>query len=185
MKGQKVVCGRSKRNGDPCLQEAGAGTDHPGHGACRWHGGTSPSGEAEARGIELVHVSRPVAVDPGQAVQGALHAAAGELAYATLRVSQLREDQLVQMGAFGPYRHAWWDIKVKAEERIVKFAKVAADMGIDAAKLEIARAQTAMMGSFIEAVARRLKLTDEQRRELGPAIREELAVIAGKASPIS
>lgn len=33
---------RSKRTRRPCGQRAGAGTDHSGVGACRWHGGATP-----------------------------------------------------------------------------------------------------------------------------------------------
>src|ERR1051326_6754867 len=32
---------RSKRTTQPCGQRAGAGTDHPGVGPCKWHGGRS------------------------------------------------------------------------------------------------------------------------------------------------
>lgn len=37
------TCGRTKRDGsgDPCGLAAGWGTDHPGEGACKYHGGAS------------------------------------------------------------------------------------------------------------------------------------------------
>jgi len=46
----KPLCGakRTKRDGIPCKNPAGYGTDHPGQGACKYHGGCSafPSGPA-------------------------------------------------------------------------------------------------------------------------------------------
>lgn len=35
-------CGAKTRSGHPCKQAAGAGTDHPGEGRCKFHGGASP-----------------------------------------------------------------------------------------------------------------------------------------------
>ena len=42
----KPLCGakRTKRGGEPCKQPAGYGTDHPGQGACKYHGGCSAFG---------------------------------------------------------------------------------------------------------------------------------------------
>lgn len=46
------TCGRSKRDGsgDPCQRPAGWGTDHPGEGACKLHGGNAgaPKGNDNA-----------------------------------------------------------------------------------------------------------------------------------------
>jgi hypothetical protein len=39
----KPICGATKRNGAPCHQGAGAGTDHPGFGTCKFHVGAMPA----------------------------------------------------------------------------------------------------------------------------------------------
>jgi len=41
------TCGRTKRDGsgDPCARPAGWGTDHPGEGACKLHGGNAGAPE--------------------------------------------------------------------------------------------------------------------------------------------
>lgn len=39
----------AKREGRPCQQAAGWGTDHPGYGRCKLHGGRTPSGRNAAR----------------------------------------------------------------------------------------------------------------------------------------
>lgn len=41
-------CGARTRAGTPCRRPAGAGTDHPGHGACSRHGGSTPTHRAKA-----------------------------------------------------------------------------------------------------------------------------------------
>ncbi|MEA3401317.1 MAG: HGGxSTG domain-containing protein [Armatimonadota bacterium] len=38
------TCGAKTRRGTPCKQPAGWGTDHPGEGRCKLHGGASPRG---------------------------------------------------------------------------------------------------------------------------------------------
>lgn len=38
----KPTCGAKTRSGGPCRHEAGWGTDHPGAGRCKLHGGSTP-----------------------------------------------------------------------------------------------------------------------------------------------
>ena len=63
----KPLCGakRTKRGGTPCKHPAGYGTDHPGQGACKFHGGCSafPSGPANPNykhGLRCKHHSPEV-----------------------------------------------------------------------------------------------------------------------------
>ena len=39
-----ALCGAKSRQGTPCRRPAGWGTDHPGTGRCKLHGGCSPGG---------------------------------------------------------------------------------------------------------------------------------------------
>jgi len=47
-KSPMTVCGAKNRQGLPCKQAQGWGTDHPGFGNCKLHGGGSPSGVKHA-----------------------------------------------------------------------------------------------------------------------------------------
>ena len=38
------ICGARTRKGTPCRRPAGWGTDHPGVGRCKYHGGATPRG---------------------------------------------------------------------------------------------------------------------------------------------
>ena len=44
----KPMCGAKKENGERCRAFAGQGTSHPGIGACKFHGGSTPSHEKAA-----------------------------------------------------------------------------------------------------------------------------------------
>lgn len=176
-----MVCGATTGKGTPCVRRAGAGTDHYGKGRCALHGGKSPGGRQAAFKQEVNGMAVAIKVTPGQAVQGAMHSAAGELAYVTAKVAAVPEDQILVDGVLNP----WLRLKHHAEERLVKFASAAAGMGIAAAQLKIAEAQTALMGQFLEGVMARLDLTPDQRKAVPTAIREELAVVTSTASEVS
>jgi hypothetical protein len=48
------ICGALKKDGKPCQQAAGAGTDHAGFGTCKWHAGSMPSSKVGAARQEIV-----------------------------------------------------------------------------------------------------------------------------------
>lgn len=97
-------CGRPKRQGgDACGQAAGWGTDHPGIGACKLHGGNTPGARNRAR-RELEHRAAeqavqtyglPVEIDPSTALLQEVQRTAGHVAWLGQRVAQLEADDLV------------------------------------------------------------------------------------------
>ncbi len=44
-----MKCGAKTRGGTPCRRPAGWGTEHPGEGRCKLHGGCSPRGHLHPR----------------------------------------------------------------------------------------------------------------------------------------
>lgn len=173
--GKLDVCGAIKQNGQPCLRDKGWGTDHQGEGRCRYHpedGDTTPMGAA---GRELAAMATPIETDPVSAISGILNLSAGQLTYTTMKVADLREEDL-----FGESGINVW---VRWQERLMnqtaKFANIAAAMGIEERRVKIAEIQTTLMTRMIEAVVGELDLTPAQRKKVGPAIRKALPVIAG------
>jgi hypothetical protein len=61
-------CNGTNRQGDPCGQAAGWGTDHPGTGNCKHHGGSTSRGRTHAVNeqvkIELARLDVPAVEDP-------------------------------------------------------------------------------------------------------------------------
>lgn len=173
-------CGGEKRNGEPCLREAGWGTDHPGTGKCKHHGGATQAGRDAAARAEVEGLATPIPVTPGQAILGVLQLAAGQLAYCTAQVGGLSEAQMFEETIAGVVPNRWVRLQLSIEDRIVKFARAAGDMGIQERQMQLAEEQTRMMGSLLEAVMDRIDLTPKQRKQVGPAIREALpALMAG------
>lgn len=174
-------CGATKRNGKACKREAGWGTDHVGRGRCKHHTGSTNVGRRVAKQLELVDMATPIKnITPGVAIHGVLALAAGQLAYATQKVAGLDEDELVAMGAFGPYKNIWLDIQRTCMHDLADYAKKAADMGLAERQGALAEAQTELVGKMLEAVVQELDLSPKQQKALGPALRRaQLTVVEG------
>lgn len=95
------LCGAARHDGRSCTKRAGWGTDHPGWGRCRHHGGQLRSGLAAAANEEMRTMATPSSVSPGQALGGVLRLAAGQLVYASGQVAVLQDDDLFE-DAYSP-----------------------------------------------------------------------------------
>lgn len=173
-----AVCGATKRNGDPCLRGAGWGTEHPGYGTCKFHGGATKAAGKKAASLEAEGMSRPIEVTPGQAVLGTLHLAAGQLAYATMKVAE-GGAYLNEHGGL----EAWPHVQQMLQDKVVKYAAAASAMGVQERQAQLMEQQALMMGQLIESVVTDVGLTPTQRKKLGPALRKRLSTgtVEGKA----
>ena len=178
------LCGRQKSNGDPCTQEAGHGTDHPGRGACHHHEGKAIGlvGQATRMGL-----ATPVSVSPTQAITGVLHLAAGELAYVSAKVAELGEDEVWHRNKDGEEttklnKYVEWRLRLM--DKVARYAATAVGMGVAERQVRVAEAQTAMMGQLLEAVVGDVGLTKAQRKKLGPAIRKHMATLEAEAREV-
>lgn len=118
-----------------------------------------------------------IQVTPGQAVQAVLNVAAGQFAYATAMVGGLDEAQMFEETIAGVVPNRWVRLQDRIMDKIAKYSRAAADMGISERQMNLAEQQTAMMGTLLEAVMDRIELTPKQRKQVGPAIREALPAL--------
>lgn len=173
------LCGATKRSGEPCLREAGWGTDHPGSGRCKHHGGAVPNQKVAAAIEESKHLSQSLDLTPAQAIDGVLKLSAGQLAYITMKVASLDEDELFEKLESGQVVDNRW---VRAQRRsmmdLAQFSKVAADMGVDERMAQLAEQHTAFIQELVEGVFSDVGLTKEQRAKVGPAMRKRLEASA-------
>jgi hypothetical protein len=171
-----ALCGRRKKSGELCRQFAGAGTDHPGIGKCRWHGGTSPSHNNHAAKVEaqrqMATYGDPVETTPLAALKGVLRLTAGHVAWLKVRIAAM--DDLD-----GPEAAMLTKLYGEERDRLTRVGKACLDSGMKQIELEAAERQTAVMGTFLEAILDELDLTPEQRQQVGPAIRRAIPVVAG------
>lgn len=174
------LCGAKRKDGTPCRMFAGAGTDHKGMGRCKWHLGNSPSHRnhaAKQEAMRQMTMGQPIDVTPAQALQGALSLSAGALAWLTAMVNALEQDELLTPEAQSLIR-----LHNEEKDRIARIAKAAADVGVDERQIKLQEHQTKVVGDLLEAVMDRIQLTAEQRKAVGPAIREALPALRAAQS---
>jgi hypothetical protein len=191
------LCGAKKKNGDTCRQHAGAGTAHKGIGRCRWHLGNTPAHRQHAvkqeamRKMATMGVGGDLEVTPGQALQGALNLSANAMAWLTWMVGGIAEDEMLT-----PESQSLLRLFNDEKDRLARIAQACANAGISERQIKLQEQQTDMMSQLLEAVMDKIQLTAEQRRAVGPAIRESLPALtagqgiepasdAGSAEPVA
>lgn len=178
-------CGATTHAGKPCSYPAGHGTRHPGKGVCSRHTGSTRNQIAKHAKAELNGMAVPRRVSPVEALEAVLNLAAGQLVYATEKVSAMTDDELFVKGFssegnyIGMIPDHWLKLQREAMGDVAKYAKMGADAGIAERGQVLQEAQTAMMAQVIEAVVGDLGLNAEQKAALGPAIRQRMTLIQG------
>lgn len=172
---------RDERGGDPCKLPAGHGTEHPGWGACRFHGGNSPSGKkyaerlrAEARlNDAVVTLGLDREVDAITALTEELWRTAGAVEWLRGRVREIEPDQLGSAAA-----QALIGIYGTERDRLTKVAKTAIDVGLEERQVRVAEEQGRLIAQAIRGILKELHLSSEQWRAAPPIIRKHLTAIA-------
>lgn len=166
----KSLCGAEKRDGGKCGRPAGWGTGHQGVGACKHHGGCTPTHEAagavEIARREAVVMGVPVDVEPDEFILSCIRRTAGEIAYCDERIAELKSAMVSTM--FGPQLHTWITVRQKAMERGVAFAAAALKAGIDERRTRAAERVGEAMAELIRGVLTDLgvPLNDPKTREV-------------------
>src|SRR4051794_3610843 len=105
-KGKALCNAKKRRSKDRCTQPAGWGTDHPGIGACKLHGGSVQSHRIAAKrtmaqqAVETYGLPRNI--DPYHALAEELWRTAGHVAWLEAVVHEMEPDELAgPVGAEG------------------------------------------------------------------------------------
>jgi hypothetical protein len=196
------------RAGQLCQTPAGAGTDHFGAGACKWHKGNRQAERAKAAWIMAHAFAREFMITPWDALLMAVRIAAGKLMYAQQKIAEAQDDlelegrlvrrtledgtlamyhpdtgEVLGLGAFKDLSF-WVDQADKWHERMLKSAKMAVDAGVAERLVESQMLQVQLMARPVEAALRALNLSPEQESIARAAMRQELIAIesAGQAT---
>lgn len=193
-------CNAKKRSGGPCTRPSGWGTEHPGIGRCKLHGGTTESHNVAARREQA---RRDVAlfaarkdIHPAQALLELVQWTAGEVDYWRMRVAELDETDLVwgvsriKSGGEdgGTTReakpHIAYAMYADASKRLESHSVAALRAGVEAELLRVAQNAGAQLAGVLRSVLDRLGLNDEQRVLALQVVPEELRRIsAGDVVP--
>lgn len=181
----KKFCGAKKRQGaGTCRRPAGWGTDHPGHGNCKLHGGATTNGrKAAQKEIAKEAVARyglPREVDPDEALLEEVHRTAGHVAWLGEVVAKLQKDELtygitkVKELADGGEEverkaapNVWLRLYQDERDRLARVCKAALDAGIAERRVRIAEQQAEQLARVVSAIVKDLghDLEDPDVRE--------------------
>lgn len=191
-------CGAKKRKGGgSCGQTAGWGTDHPGVGPCKLHGGATRAHVTAARNERarqaVVAYGLPREIDPAAALLEEVHRTAGHVAWLAAKVAEHQEDDLVwglveeadKTATEFPgldTKHAarpsvWLDLYQRERRHLVQVSKTALDAGISERLVRLAEQQGAMLAEVIRRSA------DGLLAELAGVLDEETAGRVRRAWP--
>lgn len=166
----RPLCGATKRDGSgtTCRRPAGWGTDHPGIGRCKLHGGKT---ESHTRAAQREQAARDVAlfgarkdIHPAQALTELVQWTAGEVDYWRARVAALDEDELtwgvVRIKSGGPDQgttrearpNIAYSMYVDATKRLEAHSVAALRAGVDEKRLQLAEAAGQQLASVVRAV---------------------------------
>ena len=181
-------------DGDRCDLPAGWGTTHTGVGACRKHGGSTRN---HARFAEVETARRQVElwggrqdVHPAQALLDLVQWKASEVAYWRFRVAELAEEDLtwgVSKTKTGGDDHGTTEeakphialaMLRQAERDLADYAAASLKAGVDAAMVEVTRAQAETVVALLQAVLGQIGLTPEQEQRAPEVIVGEMRRLA-------
>lgn len=175
-------CGAETRGGGMCGQAAGWGTEHPGWGSCKLHGGSTQNGtkaaarqQAEANaGAAVLKYGLPRTVDPATAMLEEVYRSAGTVAFLGSIVAKLEQDGLIDGAAPSVWVRMFNDerkhlaqvsrstVDAKIAERNVKVVEM-----LGGHLVVFARALTAALGHDPDDPQIR-EIVSQQFRALGP-----------------
>jgi hypothetical protein len=171
-----AMCGAKKRNGELCRAYAGQGTNHPGTGACKFHGGAMPNHDKRAVTLEtkrrMVTLGQPVEdVTAVTALLAELYASTGHVEWLRQEIASMTQEDL--LGTIeGQAILRLYDTE---RDRKTKIAKMCTEAGVDEAKVRVAQTQVTLLGQALANAANVTGLSPEVKRRLGAALRDELA----------
>lgn len=199
-------CRAKNRTGGACSLPAGWGTDHPGHGRCRLHGGNTPSGQkfghrqAAEAAVATFGIGDTGTDDPIDALLGILRHATAAAAFCEDQIAQLEPDQLIRGtrsvrrtvtsgGEGGDYTTTvteagtlispWLDLLARQQDRVTKVSAVLLQHGVDELALQIERQAVTDLVGVIRGILDDLHLTAEQQARVPEVVPSRLRALQG------
>lgn len=166
--GPSPKCGGTNRQGGPCGNGAGKGTNHPGTGNCKHHGGSTRAGRIsalneQARNLLYKHDAGPVA-DPLEALQRlAGRALALEETIGGL-VNGLRSMRY-ETETGGEQLRAEVAVLERAMDRCGRLLVDIAKLNIEERLARVTEKQAAIVQDALHAVLREMGFTPEQQQD--------------------
>lgn len=183
---------RSTRAGQKpglCANPAGLGTDHPGEGPCKLHGGNSPSvlkrlaqknalQNSRTHAIQILGL--PIHIGPHEALLMEVQRTAGHIEWLGQKISQIGEEseiEALQQWTVMGIKPSFWLEQYQAERHhLVLVSKAAIQCGVAERAVALAEEQGKLLAMAIRAILwdAALELTPLQQSKAPAVIRKHL-----------
>lgn len=187
-------CGGATRAGGSCTQAAGWGTDHPGFGRCKLHGGSTPShrraAEMKAAEKAVAMYGLPVDISPAEALLEEVRWTAGHVAWLRARVQDVEERQLITGIAeqridpeggktviIKTAANVWLELYQRERKHLVDVCTAALKAGVEERLVRLAERYGDQVGAALEAILSDLELTSEQQARVPEVVPRHLRAI--------
>jgi hypothetical protein len=193
------TCGAKRRRGGPCTKPAGWGTDHQGIGQCKLHGGSTPNANKNAAVKIAQSMGEAIDIQPHEALLACVQITAGEVAYCTLRIQELKTEEYTghpeayieeswgdggkQVTKQLPVQlNIWIVARRDAMDRLARYAKMALDAGVEERRVRLAEGMAAQLAPVLDAIMRELELTPKQKEKAPAIVERNLLTLEGPAA---
>lgn len=175
----------TKRGQGHCSLGAGWGTDHPGIGACKFHGGAMPNHVKAAATQELrTLLGKPIDINPYEAIMWCIRIRGGEVQWLTDKIAELKsESSWTEENNFGQRElNIWARERKEAMADLVRFSQIAISLGIAERAVRLAEVYGETISVLISGIMNELSpYMNDEGRALIPAVvrRHVLAMESG------
>lgn len=165
-------CGAKKRQGGRCSMAAGWGTNHPGIGKCKLHGGSMPNHVKAAATEEYrTLLGKPSNVSPEQAIINCIQIRSGEVEWLSQEMAKLQEQAWVEETMLGKQFHLYARERQAALRDVAKFSQMAISLNIEERRVRIAETYGESIAMLLKGILDELlPHMDEDGRKNAPAI---------------
>ncbi len=168
--GEKCGARKTDGSGGLCRNDAGYGTDHPGVGSCKHHGGSTEAGKKRAATLLAQRVvggyHGEIDIEPHDGILWCVRMAAGEIQHINEHAALAAADQEADDPQHFASRklQALMMERAKAMDRLAKYSKAALDANVAQRQVEIAEGYGTILAQLLGAVFKDLDLTAAQWR---------------------
>lgn len=172
-------CGAKKRGGGRCNLASGWGTDHPGTGACRLHGGATPNHNRAAIKSAAVLMGAPLEINPLDALLWCVKICAGEVQWLGERMAELQKENWTEDTLLGKQFHLFARERRTRMNDLANYSKIAISLGIAERAVRLAEQYGETLARLISGILADLELTADQQKLAPVIVRKHLIAIEG------
>jgi hypothetical protein len=175
-------CAAKTRAGGKCQQAAGFGTDHPGLGRCKYHGGSTRVGFGHAVQERAQLMGAPIDMNPIEAIIWSIRITAGEVKWLSEKIAELDEKEGIENTIVGKQFHLYVRERRDRVALLYRMGNDALKLGLAERAIKMAEMYGIALSRFIMGVLDDLQLTPEQAQMAPQVVRKHLVILEGRKS---